>query len=163
MLRDYIVPKLGHLAVTEVSRKDVAALHHGLREKPYVANRVLAPTSKMLNLAEKWELRPDGSNPCRHVEPFKEHKRERYLSSVELERFMQALSEAEEEGTESIHALAAIRLLLLTGCRLREILHLRWASSDNGCPCRRAGDRRGGRSRSHRRYGRPGSAGGIAS
>jgi integrase len=130
MLRDYVQPKLGHLAVADVSRQDVAALHHGLHEKPYLANRVLALVSKMLNLAERWGLRPDGSNPCRHVEKFKEYKRERYLTSEELSRLTQAIAEAEAEGTESVHALAALRLLILTGCRLREILRLRWEHVD---------------------------------
>ena len=130
MLRDYVLPKIGRRGVEDVSRQDVAALHHGLREKPYVANRVLALVSKMLNLAEKWSLRPDNSNPCRHVEPFKEKKRERYMSSEELARLTQALAEAEEDGTEGVHAIAAVRLLILTGCRLREILHLRWEHVD---------------------------------
>ena len=130
MLRDYVLSKLGNRSVEEVSRQDVAALHHGLRQKPYVANRVLALVSKMLNLAERWGLRPDGSNPCRHVQPFKEKKRERYMSSEELARLTQALAAAEEEGSESVHAIAAIRLLILTGCRLREILHLRWEHVD---------------------------------
>ena len=130
MLRDYVVPRLGHLRVGDVGRQDVAALHHSLHEKPYLANRVLALVSKMLNLAEKWGLRPDGSNPCRHVEKYKEHPRERYLSLEELSRLNQAIENAEKAGTESVHALAALRLLLLTGCRLREILHLRWEHVD---------------------------------
>jgi integrase len=130
MLRDYVLPKLGHLGVAEVCRQDVAGLHHSLRKKPYVANRVLALVSKMLNLAEKWGLRPDGSNPCRHVEKFKEKPRERYMSSKELERLTKALRDAERDCSESTHALAALRLLLLTGCRLREILHLRWEFVD---------------------------------
>lgn len=130
MLRDYVLPKLGHRQVASINRQDVAALHHGLREKPYVANRVLALVSKMLNLAEKWGLRPDGSNPCRHVEKFKERPRERYLSSEELARLTQAIADAEAEASESVHAIAALRLLILTGCRLREILHLRWEHVD---------------------------------
>ena len=130
MLRDYVLPKLSSRSVEDVSRQDVAALHHGLRQKPYVANRVLALVSKMLNLAERWSLRPDGSNPCRHVQPFKEKKRERYMSSEELARLTDALAAADEDGSESVHALAAIRLLILTGCRLREILHLRWEHVD---------------------------------
>ena len=53
MLRDYILPKLGHLKVVDVSRKDVIGLHYAMREKPYVANRVVALLSKLFNLAEK--------------------------------------------------------------------------------------------------------------
>jgi hypothetical protein len=53
---------------------------------------VLAVLSKMFNLAERWGLRPDGSNPCRHVEKFAEAKRERMLSPAELARLGEALA-----------------------------------------------------------------------
>ncbi len=129
-LRHYVLPKLGHLKVADVSRQDVVALHFSLREKPYTANRVVALISKMLNLAEVWGLRPDGSNPCRHVEKFKETPRERYLSSAELAQLTATLAEVEQEGLETVHTVAAIRLLILTGCRLREILDLQWEHVD---------------------------------
>ncbi len=129
MIRDYVIPKLGGLKVAAVTRQDVAALHHALRDKRFMANRVLALLSKMFNLAEKWGLRPDGSNPCRHVERFKEKRRERYLSSEELARLADSLKTEELEGSGP-HTAAAIRLLLLTGCRLREILQLRWEDVD---------------------------------
>lgn len=129
MNRDYVIPKLGSLKVAAVTRQDVAALHHALREKKFTANRVLALLSKMFNLAEKWGLRPDGSNPCRHVERFREERRERYLTPEELARLADALATEETEGSGP-HATAAVRLLLLTGCRLREVLQLRWEDVD---------------------------------
>jgi hypothetical protein len=46
----------------------------------------------MFTLAERWGLRPDGSNPCRHVEKFAEKKRERMLSADELTRLGDALA-----------------------------------------------------------------------
>jgi integrase len=130
MIQAYVLPQLGRLRISEVSRADLARLHHSLRATPYAANRVLALLSKMFNLAEKWDLRPDHSNPCRHVERFKEAKRERYLSAAEFSQLADTLAEAESDGTESPHVIAAVRLLMLTGCRLREILHLRWDDVD---------------------------------
>ena len=53
--------------VIEVSRGDVLSPHHQLRDTPYQANRVLGLVSKMMNMAERWGLREDGSNPTRHV------------------------------------------------------------------------------------------------
>ena len=50
-----------------------------MRGTPYQANRTLGALSKMFNLADLWGLRPDGSNPCRHVKRFYEEKRERFL------------------------------------------------------------------------------------
>ena len=96
-----------------------------MRETPYQANRTLGVLSKMFSLAELWELRPDGSNPCRHVKRFKEEKRERFLSDEEYRRLGSALREIEQELSEPPAAIAAIRLLMLTGCRLSEIQKLR--------------------------------------
>jgi integrase len=76
----------------------------------------------MFNLAERWGMRPDGSNPCRHVEKFAERKRERLLSPAELARLGDAL--AAYDG--SPYAVAAVKLLVLTGARLGEVLGLRW-------------------------------------
>ena len=129
-VRLFVDPVIGELRVPEVQRKDIAALHHGLRDKPYQANRTLGVLSKMFSLAEVWGWRPDGSNPCRHVKRYKEHKRERFLSPEETERLGQVLREAEEEMPS---AVAAFRLLLLTGCRLSEIQFLRWEYVKDDC------------------------------
>ena len=76
----FINPAIGNFKIVDVERKDIAELHHKFRGKPYQANRTLGVLSKMFNLSEIWGLRPDGSNPCRHVPKYKEIKRERYLS-----------------------------------------------------------------------------------
>ncbi len=125
-----INPRIGKLEVSDIQRSDIAALHNDLRGRPYQANRTLAVLSKMFNLAELWEMRPDGSNPCRHVKRFKEEKRERFLSDPEYKCLGAALREIEREGSETAAAIAAIRLLMLTGCRLSEIQKLRWEDVD---------------------------------
>ncbi len=84
----------------------------------------------MFSLAEIWGLRPDGSNPCRRVRRYKENKRERFLSPEETERLGEVLAEA---GSEMPSAVAAFRLLLLTGCRLSEIQFLRWEHVKDDC------------------------------
>jgi integrase len=84
----------------------------------------------MFNLAEAWGLRPDGSNPCRHVKRFREAKRERFFSGDELKAVGAALAKAEAKGKESRAALLALRLLALTGCRVSEIVSLRWENVD---------------------------------
>ena len=130
LLNKHILPALGGLKVQAVSRADVAKLHHRLKATPYQANRVLALVSKLFNMAERWGLRPDATNPARHVEKFKEAKRERFLSGEELARLGKVLADAEAEGSESPHVTAAIRLLLFTGARRGEILGLRWSDVD---------------------------------
>jgi integrase len=86
----------------------------------------------MFNLAEAWGLCPDGSNPCRHVKKYPEEKRERFLTPEELARLGEVLRDVEAEGSEAPSAIAAIRLLLLTGCRLSEILTLKWEYVKDG-------------------------------
>ena len=129
-LRRFILPALGRLRVEEVTRADVARFHHSLRHIPYQANRNIEIVSKMFSLAELWGLRPDGSNPRRHLRKYAETKRERYLSAAELRRLGEVLNEVADERIESVFAIAAIRLLLLTGCRLNEIMKLRWEHVD---------------------------------
>ena len=126
----FINPAIGAIRVWEVQRKDIAELHHGLRKTPYQANRTLGVMSKMFSLAEVWGWRPDGTNPCRHVKRYKESPRERFLSPEETERLGEVLREAEAEMPS---AVAAIRLLLLTGCRLSEIQTLRWEHVKDDC------------------------------
>ena len=133
-LENHILPALGMMPLSLVERAHVSALHYRLRETPRAANRALAVLSKMFSLAAAWGLVPDGTNPCRAVRKYKERKRERFLSRDEYRRLGQALAEAEaeagREGAVSPYAIAALRLLMLTGCRLNEILTLRWDDVD---------------------------------
>ena len=130
LVAKFVLPELGTLAIEAVEREHIAALHHRHRGTPYQANRILEVVRKMFNLAEAWGLRKDGANPCRFVEKYKEHKRERFLTEEEFRRLGQVLNEVEAEGSETLSAVTAIRLLMLTGCRLGEVQTLRWENVD---------------------------------
>lgn len=121
-----ILPKLGRMVITDVTRAQIAKFHHDLRHRPYQANRCLAILSKMFNLAELWGLRVDGSNPCRLIPKYPEKQRERFLSLAEIKHLGDVLNDMEQEGHEMPSAILAIRLLLYTGCRLNEIMTLQW-------------------------------------
>ena len=122
----HIVPALGTMAVKDVRSKDVIALHDRLRNTPSMANHVVAMLSKMFSLAETWDLVPRGRNPCKAVSHYREQPRERFLTPEEYRSVGAALREAEAGGWMWRPAIAAIRLLMLTGCRKSEILTLRW-------------------------------------
>ena len=129
-LRNHILPALGAKPLSAVSRAEVAALHYGLRETPRAANRALMVLSKIFSLSEAWGVAPQGGNPCRYVLRYKEGHRERFLTEEEYRRVGQALCELEAESPIRARAAAALRLLLLTGCRCGEVLSLRWSDVD---------------------------------
>ena len=130
ILERCVVPKLGTFKVEEIQRADIAKLATGMASTPAMANKVLSLLSKAFNLAEIWGWRPEGQNPCRHIARYREEKRERYLSEKELARLGEVLVEAEQLWRYRSQAIAAIRLLILTGCRSSEILTLRWEEVD---------------------------------
>ena len=122
----YIVPALGERAVSEIGRSQVADLQHALRDRPAMANLVIATLSRLIDQAVAWGVVQETTNPCRSAQKYRVRRRERFLTDAEFRRLGQALDELEATGRLSPHAAAAIRLLMLTGCRRNEILTLRW-------------------------------------
>ncbi|WP_425418469.1 tyrosine-type recombinase/integrase [Oricola indica] len=144
-LLDKLFPKrFRQMPITEITRRDVAALHHSLAKTPYQANRLLAVLRKFFNWCEKNGYRPDHTNPAHHIEKFKENRRERFLSEAELARLGAVLGELEAEDAHSPFIIGAVRLLVLTGARLNEILSLRWQWVDFKDACLRLPDSKTG-------------------
>lgn len=137
---------------------------------PVTANRLLKTISSLYGWAGRMGHVPEGSNPARGVEPFAERGREHFLSPEELTRLGEVLRLAETKGlpwepdankpaARLKHApkaenrrevfpaavTNAVRLLILSGCRLREILHLRWAEVDFRRGMLRLGDSKTGK------------------
>lgn len=115
-------PVLGKLRLQSITARDVAMVHAKEKERTTAstANHLLTTLKRMLNLAVKWQLLE--KNPAASQEKFKEGPlRERYLSKEELPRFMKALEEENDR-----LSVAALRMLLYTGCRREEIMSLKW-------------------------------------
>ena len=130
VLRSHILPALGKAPLAAVERSNVIELQQKLSAHPVTANKAVKVLSHMYRLGEGWGLVPEGCNPCRSVEKFPERRRERFLTDAEFARLGQVLDEAVGSGSTSPTAAAAIRLLMLTGCRKSEILTLRWTDVD---------------------------------
>ena len=130
LLSNAIIPHLGKRQLREVSRADIVSFHTKLAATPRKANFALSVLSKMMNWAELKGLRPENTNPCRLVSKYKENKRQRFLLHDEVAKLGQVLDQLRTDGTESPFVIAAIRLLLLTGARLSEILTLEWRYVD---------------------------------
>jgi integrase len=130
--RLYILPNLGNMKASDVTRADIANLLQKISRAPTSANRVLSTVRKMFNMAEVWGMRPDGSNPCRHVPKYPERGRgkTRLITDVELKRVYAYLSKAETEGLEHPFILLAVRLQFEFAARMSEIRELEWAWVD---------------------------------
>ncbi|WP_135080082.1 site-specific integrase [Terasakiella sp. SH-1] len=128
MIDRFILPKLGATLAVDVAKMDVRRLHQSCSKTPYQANRLLSLLSKIFNFAsdDLLEIRHDWRNPAERVQKFKEEKRRRYLSRDELQAVSQTLNIAETEGLAVAQTVAAIRLLIFTGARHREILTAKW-------------------------------------
>ena len=126
----YLLPAFGARPLGRIGREEVAALQYRLHKTPIMANRVIDMLSRLFNMAEAWGVAPEGGNPCRFVKKYKERSCERFLSEEEFRRLGRVLDEVQAEGKVSANAVAAIRLLMLTGCRRGEIMMLRWEDVD---------------------------------
>ena len=126
-LNRHILPAIGRYRIDAVQRRHVAALHRRLSGKPAKANQVLGTLSFMYELAETWGYVPDGYNPCRGVKRYPSRRRERFLTDRELDRLGRVLADSQTGSKTARSAIAALRLLLLTGCCKNEIVRLRWA------------------------------------
>ena len=126
VIAKYILPTLGKLPAAALGREHVADLHHRLRMTPAAANEAVGALSRIFNQAEAWGLVPAGGNPCRFVTKYRSRRFERFLTEEEFRRLGRVLDELEAEDRLPVYAAAALRLLMLTGCRCSEIMTLRW-------------------------------------
>lgn len=128
ILQAHIIPAIGSKRIVDVRRADVARLHAKLADAPYQANRALAVISAAWNWAARHDEVAIADNPATRIGRYPEQGRERFLTPEELARLGEALASA----TVDPFAAAAIRLLILTGARLREILDAKWDQVDLG-------------------------------
>lgn len=106
-LKVHVLPALGKIKVADVKRSDVADLVGRLRGTPTAANHCLSLLRKMFNLAELWGLRPDGTNPCRHIKKYTGSKRTRLITDEELTRLYAYLDRAEAQAADNAQSLLA--------------------------------------------------------
>jgi integrase len=126
----HITRTFGNKYITDITRGDVAKFHASMADTPAAANFALAVLSKLMRWCEDCGYRPEQSNPCRGVPKYRQNSMERYLTSEEFARLGKVLDQLERENGEDLYVIAAVRLLLLTGARLNEILTLRWTYVD---------------------------------
>ena len=123
-LKARILPAFGPMPLDRIGPEDVAAWFDAAsRDKPGAANRAFEILRAMMFRAEEWGLRERDTNPCLGIAMNPRKRVARFLDAEELARLGRALDAHEPRWPE---AVAAIRLLALTGCRRSEVLDLRW-------------------------------------
>lgn len=125
LLDRFAMPKFGTRKVKDLSTGDVRKIHADAEQGAgrYQANRLRAILSRMFTLAIQNEWRTD--NPCKGVERYQEDQRWSYLSEPQVAALLAACDRHPDQTPAN-----AIRLLLFTGARLREVLHAEWSMFD---------------------------------
>ena len=130
-LKNQILPRFRGQPIGSITSGDVQQWFASLRSTPAAADRAAPVLSVIMREAEFDGYRPEGSNPCRNIRRYRRRYRrrgrQRFLSRDEIRRLGMALKR--HDG----HVLAAaVRLLLLTGCRRNEIMTLQWPDYRDG-------------------------------
>src|SRR5262249_14994163 len=155
----HVKPLIGRCTVAALTQRDVerfqADVAAGKTARPSrqkgrggnasggrgVAARTVGMLGTILEFGKRHGMIAD--NPARGVRRFPDNKRRRFLSLDELAALGEAMREATARG-ESCTGVAAIRTLLLTGCRRSEVLALPWGWLDTKARCIRFEDTKSG-------------------
>ena len=123
IVRTRILPAFGHLTVDAITVEHVKDWFASVADRPGSANRAMPTLSVMMRMAEVWGYRPHNSNPCKNTRRYRTEPKERFLTADEMARLNAVLTRDE---FYCPHIVAIVRLLMLTGCRLGEILSVEW-------------------------------------
>ena len=123
-LKKQILPWFEGRQIADITRDDVQRWFRSLRATPVAADRSAPILSVIMRQAEAYGYRPEDSNPCSGIKRYRRRGRERFLSGDDLHRLGRVLN---RHAADRPLQVAAIRLLLVTGCRKGEVLSLKWS------------------------------------
>jgi integrase len=129
MMRNHLLPRLGHKHMGAISPPDVAVFVEQMRSEGYApgtCNRALVLLRYGFTLALRWKVSGVESNPVKEVKNLRDdNKIERFLTNAQMSRLLDAVRESESEMLPHI-----VMFLLYTGARKREVLDATWADVD---------------------------------
>lgn len=129
LLNNHLLPRFGKRFMDDIKREDIVRMHFDRRASgaaPSTSNRLLIIMRYIFNLAIRWEVPGLKANPCAGVPLMEENnKRERYLSHDEARRLYESVCQSQNQMLKFI-----VPMLILTGCRKREVLDARWQDFD---------------------------------
>ncbi len=139
----HVKPLLGRRRARDITQDDIERFLNAIakRHGKGTASRTVGMLGGIFSFAGRKKICT--INPVRGVERFADRKVERFLSPAELARLGETLATAEKGGVNP-YAVAAIRMLLFTGCRKAEVLTLRWDHVDWEHCCLRLPDSKTG-------------------
>ncbi|WP_422846966.1 tyrosine-type recombinase/integrase [Acidovorax sp. M14] len=128
-LNHHILPRFGSLHMDGITSVMIEQAHQEMRAKDYApatANKLPVLMKIIFNLAKKQGVQGASQNPANGVALFQlNNAKERFLTGEETTRLHEAL--ARSENTQLKHIVA---LMLMFGCRKRELLDAKWEDFD---------------------------------
>lgn len=112
----HIKARLAEFAPEQVRPKHIAAIKRDMADTPNMANRVLTFLRVVFAQAVEWQIVE--MNPALGIKPFREHKRDRYITDAEYAAIYQVSGDRLQ---------VIMDLLYLTGQRVRDVLEIRRA------------------------------------
>jgi integrase len=154
-VEQHVRPLIGHRAIAGLTQSDIEKLQadiaagktaktrpkRGRTGKTSGGRGVAARTVGMLAAIMAHARIPN--NPARGVRRYADGKNKRFLTVDEIKALGKEIRGAQVEG-RSLTGVAAIKALLLTGCRRHEIIALPWAWFDAQARCIRFADSKSG-------------------
>ncbi len=125
MFNTYIIPQIGNVRLKDLTGADIDDLHKHITENggSTRANRVLEALRSAINKGIRWGFCE--RNPADGFKRNAEEPKENYLTPEQLETVFDKL-----EIMPNQKAANVIRLLILTGSRLGEVLNAEWIHFD---------------------------------
>ena len=129
MMRNHLLPALGHKHMGAISAPDVAVFVNHMRTQgfaPGTCNRALVLFRYGFALALRWKVAGIESNPVKEVKNLRDdNKLERFLTNEQMASLMAAVRESDSGMLQHI-----VLFLLYKGARKREVLDATWADVD---------------------------------
>jgi integrase len=129
MIRNHLVPKLGHLHMGRITPPDIAVFLEKMKSEDYASgtcNRALVLLRFGFSLALRWKVPGVDSNPVKEIKNIKDdNKIERFLTEAQTIELLNAVRQSESEMLQFI-----VLFLIYTGARKREVLDARWRDID---------------------------------
>ncbi len=126
--KTHLLPKFGHKHLDELTQQEVINAQQSMRKAGYAegtANKWIVQIRYMYNVAKKLGIPGSDFNPGTDIKQFTVEGRERFLNSDETERLREAVEKSENTQLKYI-----VTLLLMLGCRKRELLDSKWEHFD---------------------------------